>query len=900
MIAREEQANRDVSWCARVLGAIPRDPGWTVVAAPSGFGVGQLREALAAETVSGVARRLAQLTDDADEARIARLVATGNRVVSFGRFIPETSEIRLDVIDWRTLALTHDEVATLGMELGISARLTQAIHLFCMGWTKYFVACANEAALSGLTEPSDAVGRLRFGPHLTDLVTACTFGLDDQARESSGQIVQLGAVSASVLSSLAGPGALTALQRKGLPLVEVRSGWYEVLEPVATHLRAEAELDYPTGHALSAALTAALGPVEAAGRLIKAGIPQVAAELLRDIPVNSLDECNQDVLGPVLTTVLDTEKDDGTLGLRLARVFHNRGQIADQVKVLRTASRDARSQLRLSVAVEAETELLAVECRALDAKTIADRLSYLSIDAELHISNRALIRLRELRIVLSTESGELTDIYQSVQPFQAVAREWAVVGEAARATGTLRLLTSTSLAHLGKYADGIKEMEGAMSLVKDQPQALLRMLSLKTRMCALAAETDQFAQTVRETAELQSAVGLPWIEAFLAWSRMIMAGHERRGEEVAHFKRRARSLAGGLFEHPTGVTFAADASMAYLFAGKLEEARQELRLVESRVSEAPLEFGLAQFFVEARSEPHKAEALAADLRSDLQIPVEREWRIDLETALARRSAILGLEMIQKEAALYGLESLFESQRDSWAAPDSADRPSIYVLGGFRTTRNGQPIIIGSKKAVQLIKFLAVRGRAIPTEVLADHLWPETTTDLGIQRLKNVLKRARAALGADTIRRVGDAIQLNPEVQIDLRNVERLLADRTPGGRPVATSLIKAVDIANGALLALDVYDEWVEADRQALRTRLTAAIDHLVREHHVAPAWALRSAERVDISDDSLLLSIGQSAIVVADTETVQTIYDGLARRSVQLGVMPPKAIDDLQRYLDI
>ena len=194
--------------------------------------------------------------------------------------------------------------------------------------------------------------------------------------------------------------------------------------------------------------------------------------------------------------------------------------------------------------------------------------------------------------MLSTEEGHLSQIYKSAGLLDAVAKEWAVVDKPAHASATLRMMTATSLVHLGRYPQGLAAMERACELSADQPQSLAKSVELAARVTALLGFVESFPDVPDRAERLLEGAGLSWADGYLAWSSMVIAGFAQDAPLVRHHFRRAEALLGDLLNHETGVIFVAEAAIAFALADDITSARALLDSVSQRAHESPLELDL--------------------------------------------------------------------------------------------------------------------------------------------------------------------------------------------------------------------------------------------------------------------------------------------------------------------
>lgn len=886
------------SWIGRVADAIEPTPGLTIVAAPPGFGVSVLAERLhtrsqrqLVDTESGTTCRYAVIRENlvADVCKSALSALEPDvRVVVAGRSIPD--ELRTydsQLVDHSTMRLEEHEALEVAKEQGVPEAVARAIWVFTGGWPAYFLSCVLAASAARINSGTEAYDLLRTGPHLGNLIHSSLDRLEHDDRLTMGRLAHFGRISQGVISSTLGNDGARRVKGAGLPLVETSAGWFEILSPVSLVLRSETELDEQTANALAPTIVADVGVVAGARQFLEAGQPAAAATALRSVHLHQLDEGSQESLLPVLRTVLDTQKDDGSLGLRLARVLQNHGDLSLQRRALVDASTSARDQFRPDLAIEAEAEILLLDLQTAEPQEAIRRHQELVEEARAHSSSLAQIRLREVDVFLSTESGELAKIYRSVGQLESVAHEWAVVGEPARAAATLRVLSTTALFYLGRYAHAREALQRACDLSKGQPQSLAKSVALLARMTALLGDVTGFEELHHRAQQLQESAGLAWVDAYLAWSEMIAAGYRQDVDDVISARRRAESLLGALLEHETGTVFRCDAAAAHAMAGDIDHAMELLDQAKTRQQQSPLEVGFAEIFVRSRA-GLSAEHIVDQLRKHNDVPVERDWRIDLEVALGRGDADM-VTKLSNEASRHGLSELFDAIVRTSHHDRHERTVDIALFGEFSICVDGVDQMVSSGKAIDLIKFLAVRERTVHVDVVIDHLWGDVATSVGARRLKNVVSRAREIIGAEAIERKDQFLYLGGTVKTDLSDFsEKLETFRTRDKRSVDAA-VAVIDAYTGPLLELDIYLDWVEPERTACANAAAEALASVFAAGARPARWALEAQKRVDPEDDTSLMLIASLADREGDVHTLHECLDRIERicRLVEVDLPP-------------
>ena len=868
----------------------------TVIAAPPGFGVATIAAHIQSSEHAVRATVLDLDSVDPSQLGIERLLR--KHVVFTGRQIPNLERIpNAQLLDHQALRFTEREAVQEAARLGVDESVARSIHLFTRGWPEYFCACLDLARqISGLT-PSEAYDRLHQGPHLQPLIDACTSELSDPDRHHVGQLTHFTKISPGIVSSLLGDHGLARIQRAGLPIVETHPGWYEILEPIRSSLRSSATLDEQTARSLAPELVADAGMVAGARILLTAGQPAAAATALRSVPVHKLDEGSQSLLLSLLRTVLDTEKDDGSLHLRLARVHHNHGDLISMRRTLQQAATIAEDQLRPDLEIEAKAELLLLDLPDTDESIVRSRHRDLLDQARDHASSLAQIRLREVEVILDIQNGDLQEMYQAAAKLESVANDWELVGEPARASLSIRVLASSAFFHFGSYARAIETLDRACELANGQPQALLKSLTLLERNYAMLGNVELARQTSKKVDELLDGAGLPWIDAYHEWSAMILAGYQQDRDGVRSSQRRAEALLGSLFSHPTGAVFLADAAVAAAAAGDPDAANGFLERALARKVESPVEVGCAAVYVAAFRRDSKVRAMATELRRTEEIPLEREWRIDLAVALAEGHVDTGYT--EEEANRYGLGALHDTMVRCFAANPDSPKVRLQLLGNFAVQAPDGERVISGGKATELVKFLGVRLKAVPVDVAIEHLWGDVPTDVGLRRLKNVVSRARLALGQDAVERRGQSIGLSADVSSDLIEVRHLLRRlRTQPDDVAAATAV--VDMYQGPLLELDVYHDWVDSERRSLEVAVSSALELVVDHGEASPSWALDALRRLAPVDERPFMAVADLAHRHDDLATLQLALDEVRRVCDDLEVRLPTGFDRLAARISV
>lgn len=164
---------------------------------------------------------------------------------------------------------------------------------------------------------------------------------------------------------------------------------------------------------------------------------------------------------------------------------------------------------------------------------------------------------------------------------------------------------------------------------------------------------------------------------------------------------------------------------------------------------------------------------------------------------------------------------------------------IYTLGRFSLVKAGQPLHFNrkaKKKPLYLLKaIIALGGRGIPKEMVADALWPDSEGDKAAQVLATTLHRLRKLLEIpDVILLDQGCFSINRELcAIDIWKFERLCgaADQLwmkKDSLPTAKKLAQeAIGLYKGNFLAEDSHVPWTLVQREKIRSKYVRCVGKL-------------------------------------------------------------------------
>lgn len=168
------------------------------------------------------------------------------------------------------------------------------------------------------------------------------------------------------------------------------------------------------------------------------------------------------------------------------------------------------------------------------------------------------------------------------------------------------------------------------------------------------------------------------------------------------------------------------------------------------------------------------------------------------------------------------------------------RARLSLLGGFRVCASDGDVAL-RPAAERLLAFLALSRRPVDRARLAGTLWPDTTDDRALARLRALLWRLPRPGGPPLVAAGPAHVALPDRTDVDLWRLEALARDTGAGVEPVQdadptpstdpTGLVDPVDEAERALLAGELLpgwtEEWVLVERERHRQLLLHGLEEL-------------------------------------------------------------------------
>lgn len=231
---------------------------------------------------------------------------------------------------------------------------------------------------------------------------------------------------------------------------------------------------------------------------------------------------------------------------------------------------------------------------------------------------------------------------------------------------------------------------------------------------------------------------------------------------------------------------------------------------------------------------------------------------------------------------------------------------IYTLGTFRVERQGEAIRFAGKAQKRplalLMALVALGGRDINANQLAERLWPDADGDAARAALGTALYRLRHLLDTDDAIVLADGkLTLDPQrIWVDRQAFEHL-AERAEGTPEAAERLLA---LYQGHFLEHEEEQPWMLLPRERLKAMLVGAVEACGRRLEQAENWApaARLYERgiaLDMLAEPLYRRLmACQARLDRKAQAIETYRRCRQALSVVLGVPPSAETEALRRQL--
>jgi DNA-binding SARP family transcriptional activator len=177
---------------------------------------------------------------------------------------------------------------------------------------------------------------------------------------------------------------------------------------------------------------------------------------------------------------------------------------------------------------------------------------------------------------------------------------------------------------------------------------------------------------------------------------------------------------------------------------------------------------------------------------------------------------------------------------------------VYTLGRFALVKDGEPLRFSGKaqrKPLSLLKaIIALGGREVQEERVADALWPEVDGDMAHQSLATTLHRLRKLIGYQEAVQLQDGrLTLDPRYcWVDTWAFERMLGqadglwkqgqEKTDLTAPTALAS-RALELYHGDFLVKEADDSWTISHRERLRSKFLRGVETLGNRLESVEQW---------------------------------------------------------------
>ncbi len=418
---------------------------------------------------------------------------------------------------------------------------------------------------------------------------------------------------------------------------------------------------------------------------------------------------------------------------------------------------------------------------------------------------------------------------------------------------------------LATYEPGSERLPGALASYAD-------VLIDLGRLDEADAALDRAAAIAEDDGFEKARVDIHWARARVAAGR----GDARTTERVLL---EAERESGGMdwFDTHIGLSYLLEAAELLDRVGLHDQARRYLERGRKRAGDADEEVMQAAAVLEARTgDPELALEQLQRLVRGVWLEKRVVWRQTLLTAWATfragRSGAGGLaaRALQQAAACGGIQVAAAGEPVITAAlapiaerAGSAEARELMLAGRQLLVRlfgapavftaDGTALGLPAGMPGKLVRLLALHEHGLPVELVLETFFPEASPAAGRQRLRQVLKRLRAAAG-DVVLRDEDTLRLVP-AWVDAR--EFLIAANAVRGLQAPRAVVLAygaLALHSGPLLPSDPYDAWAEDTRQQVSYRHLwlldlVATDAARRGSHQEAVTALEAALEQDPND---------------------------------------------------
>lgn len=630
-------------------------------------------------------------------------------------------------------------------------------------------------------------------------------GLPDLA----GALGVLPAVSAPLARALGDPSLLARLDRLGVPLTTLpHPGWWRLHDGVRDQLRTHGDL--PTTDAVIAArvyadaalILEAVDVLAAVGRL--ADLPDLVATQRPEV----LDAVDLQTLASVLDTVARSAPPESSARayLTVAHTAGSRLQHRLEGRLLDRAARHVDDTTPGPVTRRLEAVLMrhhewelgsSDEARARIAA--AERLIDTCSDEE--FATRAVLRQVQGTLAAWTRQADLRPRAQAWLGESAALHRLA--GDPRSEAAARIALAYRIEAPLGHHDRAISLVRDALSAYPPSSQARAHALTLLAELAITVAADDLADASLDEAIRVGRLLGDDVSVGYAAWERARLAALTGDPTASDHWIGIAEAHPGDWLANRAGTAFLAQQVEWAADHQRLSEARR--RMV--RVRDHAAAHGYPGQLLIAEGSLAALEGRFDDARSAWEQALadgsfdDERWRgflllgwVALQCgdhgqarlrarAVETELAAIGhpeLAMLRETVRWPALAALLENpDLDEVAVP--TPHRLVRVLGEVAVEGDGGTHPVPGDKPRHLVALVALAGRPMTADEIADRLWPGLDLEVARRRLRNVVSRVRAV--DPVVEREGDRLRLAAGVTVDADHfaatAERVLSRAEP-------------------------------------------------------------------------------------------------------------------------
>ena len=812
----------------------------------------------ATELLAGLAREL---------PAGARLLIVGRRLDRrVGALRESVGAVRLDA---EALAFDDEELAALLAgamgETPAPAQVSE-VRRVAFGWP----AASALAAASIARHPDAPLHAPGAAVSLSDRLDELLGELSEDDRGRLALLAHLPLLSKPVAEAAAGPGALELVVDAGLPLRSGRPGWLELADPVRDELRDRRPLPAEVARAAAAAYADA-GELATGLALLHRADDEGMAELLASRRWQELQALALAELRAIISTLDDAAVAAHPLALvQVARIAEQEVDLEFRTELLERALAlvgDGPARR------EVEGELVATNAIIDPGKGVESRSLAIIEDAA---GDETTARIRALSALARVEAwrGDPASMLRAESRLAETAALCRIAGEVEWEARTLTSLGYRVAFARGDLDQAVSQMSAALALLPESGSERAATATFLSEALAYVGRFDEAEAANGEAAAIARQLGDHRLQGYAGWTGCTLTSLQGDAAATIQRIRTVELHPGDWFEHPTGIEFLADATLALARTGARKEATEYAERTRERAQSDgyPEIAWIATGAVAARwGDPEEAERDLTAYAESPQMAPRDAWRVLLLRALAasrgdqdgadglaaqayEAAAELGrvdLPALHEPDAAMAVASLAVAagSRAATAAGEEEASFVIALLGGFAVHAGGRAVEPPAGRPSTLVKLLALSEQPLAPGEAIEMLWPGVEESTGRQRLRNLLNRLRTSCG-DLVQREGETLVLGP-AEVDAAGFERSAEAALAAPEQERPGLARtALARYKGELLPGDRYEPWATAPRERLQRRYLELLDLLADD----------AVERGDVDEAIRLLDQAQVA----------------------------------------